>query len=240
MRLDLYLVNTGLVQTRNRALHLIKTGKVFVNGKQEMKQSFSVEPVDIIKITEEHSYVSRGGYKIEKIFHNSGLTIANTEVLDLGCSTGGFSDFFLQNGASKVIGVDIAVSGPHKKILDNPRFIFRGGVDVRDANALSAAGEGRKYDFISVDLNNVCLTAFLSRAVELLKKEGVLVVLLKPPYETGSKVVSADKLKVITADFTKEIEKHFIVLKSEVSPIRGGALNRGTMEALFLLRPRES
>lgn len=239
MRLDVYLVSTGLVQTRNRALHLIKTGMVFVNGKQEIKQSRSVEPSDIIKLKEEFRYVSRGGYKIEKIFQNSGLAVSGSEVLDLGCSTGGFSDFFLQNGALKVIGVDIADEKPHKKIMTDPRFIFRGGVDVRNADALYAAAEGKKYDFISIDLNNVCLTAFLSRAAQLLKKGGLLVVLFKPPYETGSKVIAPDKLGVITASFVKEIAPQFVILKSDVSPIRGGALNRGTMEALFLLRPRE-
>ena len=107
MRLDKYLVEQKLASSRSKAVNLIKLGKVYVNEKRKLKQSYNVKPNDSIRI-DNPEYASRGAYKLEKVIKHFNINIENSEVLDIGCSFGGFTDYFIRNGAKTVYAVDIS------------------------------------------------------------------------------------------------------------------------------------
>ncbi len=236
MRLDIYLV--GQVGSRSKAVHLIKSGKVAVNGTICMKQSYNVKPGDRVEIIEGFKYVSRGGYKIEPIFRDRSSELKGINVLDVGCSAGGFSDFFLQNGAARVVGIDIAESCVDTKLLRDPRFKFIGGIDARDLRGLRDSLGEERFEIIAVDVSNVSLRDVLPNLKEFLSHEGRIVALFKPPYEIdgGSSRRDASRAK---SSFELWLAPEFEILQICESPIRGGSKNKGTVEYLYLLRPRE-
>jgi 23S rRNA (cytidine1920-2'-O)/16S rRNA (cytidine1409-2'-O)-methyltransferase len=124
MRLDSALVERGLANTRSKAVHLIKSGDVRVNGEEVRRQSHEVRPDDVVEIGSGFRYVGRGGYKLEGLVRKAGLAIAGRTVLDVGCSTGGFTDFFLQHGAARVVAVDVAKDPLHPSLRSDPRVEF--------------------------------------------------------------------------------------------------------------------
>jgi len=238
MRLDLYLVNKGLAETRSRAVHLIKTGNVVVNGTVCQKQSYNVKLADKVEIKAAFKYVSRAGYKIEAIFRRLSLTAVGKSILDVGCSTGGFSDFFLQQGATKVIGLDVAREIVDPRILAHPRFRFCGGVDARDINALKRCLLSDKFDIISVDVSNALLKEVLPVVSAFLKSEGSILALFKPPYEMGRLLGSKEEADALTREFDDWLRELYVVVGKEISPLRGGAKNKGTMEIVYVLEPK--
>ncbi|MDM7935526.1 MAG: SAM-dependent methyltransferase [Methanothrix sp.] len=239
MRLDLYLAKGGLAESRSRAVHLIRTGKVRVNGKECRRQSRDVKAQDRVELLESFKYVSRAGYKIEAILRESGIDVRGRAVLDVGCSTGGFSDFFLQGGASRVVGVDLALQCVHPRILADPRFRFFGGVDSRVPDALSSCLGDEQFEIISVDVSRSPLEEVLPGLKRFLRSGGVIIALFKPPYETGRSLSSQVGSEEITEEFDSYASRDFEILRKYISPLRGGAKNRGTVEIFYILRPRE-
>ena len=122
-RLDKELINRNLVETRTKAQELIASGAVNVNGKVKTKSSFLIHETDEIKIdnTDVLKYVSRGGFKLEKALDVFKVDVKNKTVLDIGSSTGGFTDCALQKGAKKVIAVDVGTYVMHKSLRENPK-----------------------------------------------------------------------------------------------------------------------
>lgn len=236
MRLDLYLVNKGLSETRSRAVHLIKTGNVLVNGVACHKQSYSVKLTDKVEIKAAFKYVSRAGYKIEAIFNKLSLTAAGKSILDVGCSTGGFSDFFLQQDAAKVVGLDLATDIVDPSILANARFTFFGGTDARDSAVLRRCLHEEKFDIISVDVSNVLLKEVLPMVGAFLKPDGLVLALFKPPYETGRLLGIQEEANALTLEFDTWLQERYEIIGKEVSPLRGGTKNRGTMEIVYVLK----
>ncbi|MDH7597805.1 MAG: SAM-dependent methyltransferase [Methanothrix sp.] len=235
MRLDIYLVE--IAGSRSKAVHLIKSGKVLVNGAVCRKQSYRVKPSDRIEIVEGFRYVSRGGYKIESLFQGRSDDIRGLSVLDVGCSAGGFSDFFLQHGAARVVGIDIAEGCVNAAMLSDPRFRFIGGVDARSSEELVKHLGDERFDLISVDVSNVSLREVLPNLRRFLRSSGSIVALFKPPYEIdgGHREEDAERAR---NSFERWLVPDFEVIHSCPSPIRGGPKNRGTVEHLYLLRPR--
>jgi 23S rRNA (cytidine1920-2'-O)/16S rRNA (cytidine1409-2'-O)-methyltransferase len=238
MRLDLYLVNKGLSETRSRAVHLIKTGNVQVNGVACHKQSYNVKLTDKVEIKAAFKYVSRAGYKIEAIFNKLSLRAAGKSILDVGCSTGGFSDFFLQQDAAKVVGLDLARDIVDPSILANARFTFFGGTDARDSAVLSGCLREEKFDIISVDVSNVLLKEVLPKVGAFLKPDGLILALFKPPYETGRLLGIQEEADALTHEFDTWLQERYEIIGKEVSPLRGGTKNRGTMEIVYALRAK--
>jgi 23S rRNA (cytidine1920-2'-O)/16S rRNA (cytidine1409-2'-O)-methyltransferase len=235
MRLDLFLVNEGLSETRSRAVHLIKTGNVMVNGVDCQKQSYNVKLTDKVEIKAAFKYVSRAGYKIEAIFSKLSLTATEKSVLDVGCSTGGFSDFFLQQDAAKVVGLDVARDIVDPRIIAHPRFRFYGGVDACDLNALRCRLLEEKFDIISVDVSNVLLKEVLPVVSAFLRSDGLILALFKPPYEAGRMLGLQEEADALTREFDIWLEERYAIVGKEISPLRGGAKNRGTMEIVYVL-----
>lgn len=238
VRLDSCLVERGLARTRSKAVHLIRTGKVTVNGEVATKQSRSVGDIDRVELLSGFDYVGRGGYKLEGFARGVGLECAGKRVLDVGCSTGGFTDFFLQGGAASVVAVDVAGDVIDKGLLANPRLTFMGGVDAREADALRSRLGDKVFDIVSIDISNVSLGEVLPGLARLLAPGGLIVALFKPPYEGGRGHVNAAGAEALAARFEASLAGAFEVVARELSQLRGGTKGTGTREMFYLLRPK--
>ena len=237
VRLDSYLVERGLASTRSKAVHLIRTGKVTVNGEVAARRSREVGDRDRVELLSGFDYVGRGGYKLEGFARGVGLECAGRRVLDVGCSTGGFADFFLQNGAASVVAIDVASDVIDRGLLADPRLTFVGGLDARDADALRARIGDTAFDIISIDVTNVPLGDVLPGLARLLAPGGLIVALFKPPYEGGRGRVDAARAEALAARFEASVAGSFEVVARELSQLRGGTKGTGTSEVFYLLRP---
>jgi 23S rRNA (cytidine1920-2'-O)/16S rRNA (cytidine1409-2'-O)-methyltransferase len=238
VRLDSYLVKQGLAPTRSKAVHLIRTGKVTVNGEVAAKQSREVGDHDRVELLSGFDYVGRGGYKLEGFARGVGLECSGKRVLDVGCSTGGFTDFFLQSGAASVVAVDVAGDIIDRSLLTDPRLTFIGGVDARAPDAMRDRIGDATFDIVSVDVSNVSLGEVLPGLARLLAPGGLIVALFKPPYEGGRGHVDAVGAEELAARFEASVAGCFEVVARELSRLRGGTKGTGTREMFYLLRPR--
>jgi len=235
MRLDKYLQEKGYAASRSRAVHQIKMGNVHVNGTACLKQSYDVKASDLIEVERHSEYVSRAGYKIESSFKKHGLNVRGLSVLDAGCSTGGFSDFFLQEGASRVVGLDIAADCVDEKLLLDQRFRFFGRVDVLSPESLKSCLGEERFDLISIDLSNALLRDALPRVDRFLKPGGMIAALFKPPYEIKKRIASSNGIEELTEEFDLWLKGKYKIVHKDVSPIKGGSKNRGTVELIYIL-----
>jgi 23S rRNA (cytidine1920-2'-O)/16S rRNA (cytidine1409-2'-O)-methyltransferase len=186
-RLDVLLVQRGLASSREKAKAMIMGGFVFVNGQREDKAgtSFS-EEVQIELRGTPLKYVSRGGLKLEKAIESFGIDLNEKICMDLGASTGGFTDCMLQNGASKVYAVDVGYGQLAWKLRQDPKVVC---MEKTNARYLTEAEVSDKIDFATADLSFISLTKILTAVRELLSDEGEMVCLIKPQFEAGREKV---------------------------------------------------
>ena len=226
-RLDVLLVNRGLAPSREKAKTMIMEGNVFVNNNREDKAGSMFSDDCIIEV---HGttlkYVSRGGLKLEKAMTHFGISLDGKVCMDIGASTGGFTDCMLQNGASKVYAVDVGYGQFAWKLRQDERVVCMEKTNIR---YVTPQDIDDALDFASVDVSFISLTKVLGPARELLKEHGQMVCLIKPQFEAGrekvgKKGVVRDKSvheeviqKVI--DFAMEIG--FSIHNLEYSPIKG-------------------
>lgn len=225
-RLDVLLCEKGYVQSRERAKELIENGQVLVCGKPAKKAGQSVEETVQIEITgEQNPYVSRGGLKLDKAIKVFGITLSDAVAMDIGASTGGFTQCMLQNGAAKVYAVDVGTDQLHESLKTDARVINMEKTNIRSL----ALSDVEMLDFISVDVSFISLKLVLPKVAEFLKADGKAIVLIKPQFEAGKqhlnkKGVVKDKkihLSVVreTAEFAKSLGLGSLGL--DFSPIRG-------------------
>ena len=182
-RLDLFLVENGLASGRSRAERLIKDGQVLVNGSPAPKAGMQVDLNDTVEINAEMlRYVSRGGLKLERAINSFGLSLEGVTAVDIGASTGGFTDCMLQNGAKKVYAVDVGSGQLSPKLLADKRVI---NLENTNARYIGADVIPEKVDLISVDVSFISLRLVLPAAVSLLSENGRAVCLIKPQFEAG-------------------------------------------------------
>ena len=238
-RLDLLLVNRGLAPSREKAKAMIMEGNVFVANQREDKAG-SMFPSDCqIEIHGNTlKYVSRGGLKLEKAMTHFGISLQDKICMDIGASTGGFTDCMLQNGAKKVYAVDVGYGQFAWKLRCDERVVCMEKTNIR---YVTPQDIDDILDFASIDVSFISLTKVLGPAKELLSKQGEIVCLIKPQFEAGrekvgKKGVVRDKevhkeviLKVI--HFAKELG--FAVRNLEFSPIKGP---EGNIEYLLYLK----
>lgn len=186
MRLDKLLFERGLVPSREKAQALIMAGLVRVGGKVVDKPGYRVRGDEEVDILETPRYVSRGGYKLEGALRAFNLDVKGKVVLDVGSSTGGFTDCFLQHGAQKVYAVDVGRGQMDPKLRNDPRVIL---YERTDARSLTEKHVPEKVDVISVDVSFISATKVLPSVIPFLKDEGVLLVLVKPQFELSPKEV---------------------------------------------------
>lgn len=226
-RLDVLLVNRGLAPSREKAKTMIMEGNVFVNNNREDKAG-SMFPDDCnIEI---HGttlkYVSRGGLKLEKAMTHFGITLDGKVCMDIGASTGGFTDCMLQNGASKVYAVDVGYGQFAWKLRQDERVVCMEKTNIR---YVTPEDIDDALDFASVDVSFISLTKVLGPAKELLKEHGQMVCLIKPQFEAGrekvgKKGVVRDKSvheEVIEKVINFALETGFSIHNLEYSPIKG-------------------
>jgi len=192
LRLDQYLVEKGLVPTREKAQALIMSGLVLVDGKTADKPGQRVKENAKVEIKEPFRYVSRGGYKLEHALEKLGLSVEGFTVLDVGSSTGGFTDCLLQRGAKRVYAVDVGKAQMDQKLRRDPRVVL---YEETDARELTEKHIPEKVDLITMDVSFISSKKLLPVVVKFLKEEGFLLVLVKPQFELLPKFVKKGVVK---------------------------------------------
>ena len=241
-RLDVLLVERRLADSREKATAVIMTGNVFVNGQREDKAgtTFDEEKAQIEIKGHTMKYVSRGGYKLEKAIDVFGVDVRDKVCMDIGSSTGGFTDCMLQNGAVKVFAVDVGRGQLDWKLRQDERVISMEKTNIR---YVKPEDIGEPVAFASVDVSFISLGLVLPAARELLTADGRMVCLIKPQFEAGREKVGKKGVVRDPAVHIEVIEKvigiadqlHFKVLGLDYSPIKGP---EGNIEYLIYLEKR--
>lgn len=226
-RLDVLLVNKGLAESREKAKAIIMSGIVFVDGEREDKAGQNIDTEAMIELRGNTlKYVSRGGLKLEKAMDNFDVTISGKVCMDVGSSTGGFTDCMLQNGAVKVYAVDVGHGQLAWKLRQDERVVVMEKTNIR---YVTPADIEEAVDFASIDVSFISLTKVLQPVRDLLTDEGQIVCLIKPQFEAGrekvgKKGVVRDKavhMEVIEKVVAYAISIGFEALNLEFSPVKG-------------------
>lgn len=181
-RIDQLLVDRGLVESRERARAYILAGYVFVNGQRADKAGQTV-PVDSrIEITERIPYVSRGGFKLEAALREFHIDVRDRVCVDVGASTGGFTDVLLQHAALRVYAVDVGTGQLDWKLRNDPRVVVREGLNAR---YMTVEDLGERVDLAVSDVSFISVTLLLPAMAGVLHEKGELVILVKPQFEVG-------------------------------------------------------
>jgi hemolysin TlyA family protein len=241
-RLDVLLVKRNLVQSRERAKAIIMSGNVFVEGQREDKAGTNFpEEVEIMIKDSGLKYVSRGGLKLEKAMASFQLELNGKVCMDVGASTGGFTDCMLQNGAIKVYAIDVGHGQLAWKLRQHEQVICMEKTNIR---YVTPAEIEDKIDFTSIDVSFISLSKVLLPVYHLLKEDGQVVCLIKPQFEAGrekvgKKGVVREKnihVEVIQAviEYAKSIQ--FEILNLSYSPIKGP---EGNIEYLLYIQKNQ-
>lgn len=226
-RLDVMLVNRGLAASREKAKSIIMSGIVFVEGQREDKAGSTFdEKVQIEVRGTTLKYVSRGGLKLEKAMDHFDVTLAGKVCMDVGSSTGGFTDCMLQNGAVKVYAVDVGHGQLDWKLRNDERVICMEKTNIRYVTPDQIE---EAPDFVSIDVSFISLSKVLGPVKELMTEKGEIVCLIKPQFEAGrekvgKKGVVRDKnvhKEVILAVMNYARELGFVLCNLDFSPIKG-------------------
>jgi len=188
MRLDLYLTKNFDIQSRNKAHEMIKSKKVKVDGKTILKPSFIVDDNSNIQLLEEDFYVSRAAYKLKYFLDEIKINLEDSEALDIGSSTGGFTQILLQNSIKNVTCVDVGSNQLHHKIKDNKKIVFFEKQDIRTFKS------DKQFDIITCDVSFISILNILKDIDRLAKKR--IIILFKPQFEVGTNV-KRDKKGVV-------------------------------------------
>ena len=234
----MYLTEKGLCKSRTAAQEMIHAGGVLVNGKPAAKNSQDVSEADEITVDEAMfpKYVGRGGLKLERALERWGIDLSGALCVDIGASTGGFTDCMLQNGAAKVFAVDVGRDQLDEKLKQDSRVVSLEQTDIRDFIL-----PDEPADFIGADVSFISLKLVLPHVFRLLKSGGTAVTLIKPQFEAGRE--NLNKKGIVRSErarqkCVKEIEEFaaacgFSHIGTEQSPIAGGD---GNVEYLLALK----
>ena len=229
-RLDVLVFERGYAESREKAKTLIMSGIVYVNGVKEDKAGAAFNDDEALRLeVRGHGlrYVSRGGLKLEKAVESFSIDLSGLICMDIGASTGGFTDCMLQNGAAKVFAVDVGHGQLAWRLRNDERVVCMEKTNIRYIRPEDICGEG--LDFASVDVSFISLSKVLPAAKPLLKENGEMVCLIKPQFEAGraevgKKGVVRDKKiheRVISSVIDLAEELDFRVKGLTFSPIKG-------------------
>lgn len=243
-RLDVLLVKRNLAESREKAKAIIMSGNVFVNGNREDKAgtTFDEEKAQIEIKGHTLPYVSRGGLKLEKAIEVFGVDVKDKVCMDIGASTGGFTDCMLQNGADHVYSIDVGRGQLAWKLRQDPRVICMEKTNIRYVTSEQVP---EKIDFASVDVSFISLKKVLGPARELLQDDARMVCLIKPQFEAGREKVGKKGVVRDPKVHEEVIEKicdfastnGFELLHLDYSPIKGP---EGNIEYLLHMRKTET
>jgi 23S rRNA (cytidine1920-2'-O)/16S rRNA (cytidine1409-2'-O)-methyltransferase len=198
IRLDQALMECGLSESRERAKRAILAGQVRVNGQPARKPSDSIKPGDKLTLNAGEKYVSRGGHKLEHALEHFQLDVTGLVALDLGASTGGFTDCLLQRGAAKVFAVDVGRGQLAWKLRTDARVVVMEKTNARHLTAAQFPKPFAPADLAVIDCSFISLQKILPAAAPLLKADGKIVALIKPQFEAGR--AEADKGRGVITD----------------------------------------
>lgn len=179
IRLDNLLVDRKMVESRSQAESYIKLGKITVDGVKRTKPGFFVDVDSELKILQRVQYVSRAGLKLESVAKKMRIDFRNKTVLDVGSSTGGFTDYSLRNGANKVIAVDVGTDQLHPKLRLNKKVELHEKTDIRKFKT------DQKIDVVVIDVSFISIKEILPSVVNLSNKNTKIVAMVKPQFEAG-------------------------------------------------------
>lgn len=183
MRLDYFLIEKRIFESRTKAKQAIERGEIFVNGKKIEKPAFLVSQADNVEYRREEQYVSLGGYKLNKALKDFNYDANGLTVVDLGCSTGGFTDCLLQNGAKKVYAVDLNDKLLHQKLKYDPKVVYL----IKNVKDIKAEDFYEKIDLFTVDLSFISSTVIFETVSKILEKGKDVILLIKPQFENDKK-----------------------------------------------------
>jgi len=235
IRLDQLVVQLGLTPTRSQAESWIRLGKVTVNGKVETKPGCMVSEEADVKLQATEQYVSRAGLKLASVAKALGLDFRDKVMLDVGSSTGGFTDYALQHHARKVIAVDVGTNQLHPSLHGRPEIELHEQTDIRDMQTLS-----QTPDIVVIDVSFISLREILPTVARLSGKQTQIIAMVKPQFEATAAnlkhkgVIKNDRMR---RDILKEFEdwarQHFVIVDKADSEIAGA---KGNLERFYSLR----
>jgi 23S rRNA (cytidine1920-2'-O)/16S rRNA (cytidine1409-2'-O)-methyltransferase len=233
-RLDQALVTRGLIATRSQAESFIKLGQVKVNDKAVTKAGFLVNDADNIVLTAQEQYVSRAGLKLASVAKALGIDFKDKTVLDIGSSTGGFTDYALRHGAKKVLAVEVGTNQLHPSLQGHPKIELHEKTDIRDFKT------DETVDIAVADVSFISLREILPSVAKLAGKNTQLVMMVKPQFEATAAhlkhkgVIKNDKMRRdILSDFESWARQKFVIQDKADSDIAG---SKGNRERFYLLR----
>lgn len=237
-RLDILLVKRGLAESREKAKAVIMSGIVYVDGQKEDKAGQTFADTANIEVRGNTlKYVSRGGLKLEKAMECFDVSVKDKVCMDIGASSGGFTDCMLQNGAKKVYAVDVGHGQLAWKLRNDTRVVVMEKANIR---YVKPEDIGESIDFASIDVSFISLSKVLPAAYNLLGERGEIVALIKPQFEAGREKVGkkgvvrekSTHIEVIQNCFAYAGENGFFVRELEFSPVKGP---EGNIEYLYHL-----
>lgn len=234
-RLDVYLASQKLVQSRSQAENLIRLGKVTVDGRVVTKAGTMVGLQNKVKIAGSERYVSRAGLKLASVAELLGLDFRDTTVLDVGSSTGGFTDYALQHGATKVYAVDVGTEQLHPSLRRDNRIELHEKTDIRDFTPEVTP------DIVVIDVSFISLRDILPHVAHVSSKQTQVVAMVKPQFEAGRDQVNKGIIKndsvrrQILKDFETWARGKFIIVDKRDSEVAGAKGNRERFYLMSLL-----
>ena len=231
MRLDQYLHTNHNIQSRNKASELIKAKQVLVDGAIITKPSFNVDESNSITILQEEIFVSRAADKLNLFLLEHPIDLKNKKALDIGSSTGGFTQILLKNNVSSVVCVDVGTNQLHESLRDNPKITIQENTDIRDFNS------HEPFDMVTCDVSFISILTIIDTIDRLAKDD--IIILFKPQFEVGTGIkrnssgVVQDKNAIERAATLFETESFKLgwkLIKKENSKVAG---KEGNIETLY-------
>lgn len=233
-RLDIELARRKLVASRSQAESYIRLGKVYVNGSAAVKSGQLVSDMDKIEVKIEVQYVSRAALKLKSADAAFQIDWRGKTVLDVGSSTGGFTQYVLQRGAAKVFAVDVGTNQLHQSLRSDERIELHEKTDIRDFITKE------KLDIVVGDVSFISLRDILPHVAKLMNPTTILIAMVKPQFEAGQSsmkhkgVIKNDKMRRdIMKDFETWVRKYFFIIDKKDSDVAG---SKGNVERFYLLQ----
>jgi len=238
-RLDSFLFSQGFYDSRARAASAIKAGRVIVNGKVQTKSSAKIRGTDDIHAEQEHPWVSRGGMKLDHAIKVFNVDAKKRVCLDIGSSTGGFTEVLLTNGAHVIYAVDVGKAQLHSKLAGHPKIV---SMESTDARSLKSTDFETLPDLVVCDASFISAAKVLETSLSIVRRGAELITLVKPQFEVGKEnigkggiVRNSDMADEALVQFSAWLKgKGWTTLKTTISPITG---SDGNIE--FLLHARK-
>jgi 23S rRNA (cytidine1920-2'-O)/16S rRNA (cytidine1409-2'-O)-methyltransferase len=241
-RLDVLLTELGYFESRTKAQATIMAGRVFIDGKKIDKPGTKFKEIKNVEIKERLKYVSRGALKLKTAYEEFNLDFKDKVCMDIGASTGGFTDFMLDKGAKKVYAIDVGYGQLHYKLRNDERVV---NLEKTNFRYFDEPELYEKFDVIVGDLSFISITKIFENAMKYLKKDGIAVFLVKPQFEAGKG--KTEKGVVKDEEIRKEVlfnivsfvfDSGYFVNDVCISGIKGA--KKGNVEFLILISRRKS